>query len=150
MVAMLCWIIFASAMFFYVGAELIRKEFSAAASLGSGLGLLLAAVAVVLTMRGLKRVIREDRTHALGTYLGGGMLLKMAGAFLLGGILYLSQMGTAPGDPEVLAPDVALLSYVGVVFLGFAWQAKLVQDALARGNESETRDTAETQSGHRN
>lgn len=110
-------------------------------ALGTGLGIFV----VVITLLSLKKAFSSTKSTTFMGHITGGFAMKLAGAILIGAAIAIAngetQAEVVDGKEHVfhiekVRASCALVSYIGVVFFGYAVQAKLVQARRTRDRET--------------
>jgi hypothetical protein len=118
------WSVMCLLMLGYVVRLCFKSDWDIHAWGGMVGGLLIGGLLTLGMMLGVRKVVNSPDSTKLTAYIAGGFLMKLLVAAALAGVLMITK---AEGGESLADPYTTLLSYLAMVFLGFAWQAKLLE-----------------------
>ncbi len=125
MIAVYGWLCFALIIYLVLGYVLIENSFVLSTSLGVGVGSISGVCVAWFQNRNTLRAVQKTDKNTLSAQLVGGFSLALFGLLLLGGGLFLLKKSSF-----ALHPFSVLMSYLAILFLGFAYQARTILKSL--------------------
>jgi hypothetical protein len=147
MMVALGWILFGVFALAFAVITAAKSGWDIPGLTGLSMGTTLGVMLVLVTIASLKQALRSSKTTDLTKQLTIGMMMKMGLAVAVTVLLMFTKVeDPATGSSEFWAnPTTTLMSYLGIVFFGFAWQARMVEAPAARQPPASTPDSSTEQ-----